>query len=152
MVSSNLFDPINLRNTINKYRNLSKHFFKSREKVDLCNLLIKSIDLSRSMNKKCLLIYKISRRHDLNVKTMKEWMKLYQLGESLKCGYCKSSFSNSPLDLISTIIVKKAIDNNTLTEDLISQQEFTRLRRIQAGKVLRRKRVVHITTIINRLK
>jgi len=123
-----LFEPINLRSSINKYRNLSKHFFKSSEKIDLCNLLISTIESARLLKKQDFLIYKISSRHNLKVSVLREWIKLHQLGEDLASGYC-----------------------HILTNELvIKQRELTKKRRICEEQKIRRKRMVYVTRIVKR--
>lgn len=146
-----LFEPITLRSSINKYRNLSKHFFKASEKSNLVNLLIDSMESARVIKKQDFLIYRICSRHSLKVSVLREWIKLYQLGEDLTSGYCLSSFSNTSLDLKASIVVKKAINNNSLTNELIiEQRELTKRRRICEEQKLRRKRMVHITRLVKR--
>jgi len=142
---SYLFEPFNLRNKTTKFKNLSKHMFSSSEKVYICNLLIKSIESAKISNKQSFLIYKLTKRHQLDLRVIKEWLELHKLGEYPTTGYCTSSFINTPLDLIGSIIVQKAVQNNTISTDLIQRQmELTLSRnKVQARKRSNKIRMKH---------
>ena len=116
-----LLEPIGLRHK-KKYRNLNSFIFSEVEKVWLCNLLIDSIDSSKRKNNKYNFLNKISKRHQLDVQVLKEWIELHKLGETLLKGTCKTRFYNTPLDLLSYITVKKLMNNNEITGHQLNQQ------------------------------